>query len=65
MKNIITKIKDWYRGEYIPPENDPDSPIFRVLGHYKQPLLAKVFKQIGKFWLNFYCCSSWAYCGYY
>ena len=47
-------MKNWYRGKYIPPrENDPDSPIYVLSpGHYEQPFLAKILKQIGKFWLR-------------
>jgi hypothetical protein len=54
MKNIINRIKEWYRGKYIPPpENDPDSPIVIISsGYYKQPFLAEVLKQIGRFWIN-------------
>jgi len=54
MKNIITKIKEWYRGKYVPPpENDPDNLVVIISpGYYKQPLLAKSIRQIGKFWLN-------------
>ena len=29
-------IRDWYNGEFIVPDNPPDSPIFRVMGHYKR-----------------------------
>lgn len=47
------KIKEWYQGEYIPPPpNDPDSPVvFISPGHYEQPLLAKVLRILGHFWL--------------
>jgi hypothetical protein len=51
MKNIITKIKEWYRGEFIPAPYDPDSRIART-GHIERPFLAKILGQIGKFWLN-------------
>lgn len=44
MKNIITKIKGWYRGKYIPP---PENALY--LGHMEQPFLAKVIKLTG--WL--------------
>ena len=52
--SLITKIKKWYHGKYIPPpENDPNSPLVIISpGHYKQPFLAKVFNQISKFWLS-------------
>jgi hypothetical protein len=51
---LIDKIKDWYRGEYVPPpEDDPDSSIVIVsLGYYEQPPLAKFLAMIGRFWLS-------------
>jgi len=27
------RIKRWYVGEYVPPENDPSSGVFFVMGH--------------------------------
>jgi hypothetical protein len=51
---LLDKIKNWYRGKYIPPpENDPNSGVvFLLLGHYEQPPLAKALKWIGNFWLS-------------
>ena len=51
---IVEKIKVWYRGKYVPPPpNDPNSSIiFISLGHYEQPLLAKILGVLGRFWLT-------------
>jgi hypothetical protein len=48
---ITESIANWYKGKYIPPpDNDPSSSIvFLSLGHYKQPLLAKILGAIGRF----------------
>jgi len=54
MWNLIAeKLREWYQGEYIPPpENDPNSPIFRISpGHYEKPFLAKCIKVCGNFWM--------------
>jgi len=34
--NFREKIQRWYEGNYIPPDNRPDSPIVFVLGRYKR-----------------------------
>ena len=54
MNHLISKIKKWYRGKYIPPpENDPDSPIVIYrMGHYEKPFLANLASNISKFWKN-------------
>ena len=55
------RVKQWYRGKYIPPPpNDPGSPVvFVSLGHYEQPILAKILRflakilrSLGKFWMK-------------
>lgn len=50
---IIKKIKEWYRGRYVPPPpDDPHSPlVFLSMGHYEQPILARALGTIGRFWL--------------
>ena len=50
---MLNKIKDWYRGVYVPPpKNDPDSSIVIISpGHYEQSPLAKVLGAIGRAWL--------------
>lgn len=50
---LIEKIKNWYQGKYVPPPpNDPNSLIVRFsAGHYEQPVIAKILKMIGQFWI--------------
>lgn len=52
--SLIQKIKDWYRGKYVPPpENDPNSGVvFISLGYYEQPLLAKIIGGLCRFYLK-------------
>ena len=52
--SLIQKIKDWYRGEYVPPpENDPDcGVVFISPGYYEQPFLAKVIAGFGRFYFK-------------
>ena len=50
MNNIIKKIRIWYQGRYIEPENDPNSMVIRLAGHYEQPLLAKSLNMFFSFW---------------
>ena len=54
LHKLIAKIKEWYRGKYIPPPNhEPDSPFVVISpGHYEQPPLAKALRRIVKFWLG-------------
>jgi|TARA_R110001592_G_scaffold119690_1_gene323029 hypothetical protein len=51
--DLRNKIKEWYRGEYIPPpENDPNSGlVFISPGHYRKPPLAKVIEVSSKFFM--------------
>lgn len=50
---LIEKLKNWYRGRYIPPApDDPNSQVFFLdLGHYERPALAKLLSAIGRFYL--------------
>ena len=50
---IVEKLKDWYRGQYIPPPpNDPNSRIiFISAGHYRQTALARMLGILGRFYL--------------
>jgi len=52
MERITDKIKNWYRGKYVPPDNDPNSEFVRVMGHYEQSLSAKMLKTLVEFWLK-------------
>jgi hypothetical protein len=48
---VIEKIKEWYRGRYVPRSNDPHSSLVFVGGRYEQPILARALGTIGRFWL--------------
>lgn len=50
---IIEKIKNWYRGQYIPTTTAElfNQPIPGE-GHFKPPLFAKMINGTGKFWLK-------------
>ena len=50
--SLIDNLKNWYTGKYIQPENDPDSPLVSLLGHYEKPFLAKFIKALIDFWLK-------------
>jgi hypothetical protein len=50
---FVKKLKDWYRGKYVPPPtNDPSSGlVFISPGHYEQPVLAKLLGGVVRFYL--------------
>jgi hypothetical protein len=52
MKRLVSKIKNWWEGKYIPPRPyDPYSPIIIIeTGHYERPFIAKLASNIGKLW---------------
>jgi hypothetical protein len=52
MNNIITKIKNWYRGKYIPQREDgPNGSVtIREKAYYEKPPLAKFIEIIFVFW---------------
>ena len=39
-RSLWRRIKKWYEGEFIPPDNDPDDVIISLMGHMKRPFLA-------------------------
>ena len=39
------RIKKWYKGVYVPPDNDPDDVVIFLMGHYDRPVLARVIDQ--------------------
>jgi len=51
---LTERIRKWYRGKYVPPPpNEPNSPIVIVRGgDYEQPILAKLLRILGQFWLR-------------
>lgn len=36
LMSLRKRIAKWYQGEYVPPDNPPDSPIVIVMSHYKR-----------------------------
>jgi hypothetical protein len=54
MERITEKIKNWYRGKYIPPpKKDPNSCLyFFSPGHYEPSLPARILKTLVGFWLR-------------
>ena len=52
MNNLKKRIKEWWEGEFIPPQNPPDAPLIRLYGHHKRPLLALILTRLGKFWID-------------
>ena len=33
---LRAKLKRWYEGEYVPPDNSPDSGLVFLIGHYQR-----------------------------
>jgi len=54
MGSIAEKIRNWYRGKYVPPpENVPGSGVLFVMtGHYEPSRFAKIVRALAKFWLK-------------
>ena len=50
--SILQKLKEWYRGRYIPPENDPNSGLFFIQGDYDRPWVARAADLLIRFWLE-------------
>ena len=49
---IVQRLKNWYRGPFVPPlETRPGSPVVFLTGHHVQPPLAKLLGILGRFWL--------------
>lgn len=53
---LKAKLKEWYRGKYIPPpEHEPDGSVtIPSPGWYQKPFWAKVTGSLFKFW-----CANW------
>ena len=52
ISSIVERVRDWYRGEYVPPrKSDPwDRVVCVGPGHYRQPLFARILNALGRFW---------------
>lgn len=44
-------LRGWWEGEYIPPDNSPNSPVFRVLGRYRRHWSSRAAHKILEFYL--------------
>jgi hypothetical protein len=51
------RVRDWWAGKYIPPENPPGSAVFFVQGSYEQHWTSRVAHVISNFWLK-----HWQWC---
>ena len=53
-RRLMERLREWYRGRYIPPPpNNPSSPFVVISpGHYEKPLLATCLRAIARFWLG-------------
>lgn len=45
-------IKRWYEGEYVPPNNPPDSTLIFVMGHHKRHWSSRFVHTITEFYLK-------------
>ena len=52
MKRIIAAIVRWYRGEYVAPENDPNSAVFFAMGHQRYHWSARAARRLVRFYLE-------------
>ena len=49
---IVQRIRTLYKGRFVPPHNDPGSPIVFLMGHYERPWLAELLSVLGRFWVT-------------
>jgi hypothetical protein len=52
LKRIANATKRWYQGEYVPPENDPSSQLFRLLGNQRYHWSARAARRLAAFYLE-------------
>jgi len=50
--SIAARLRAWYRGPFVPRENDADPMLVFTGGEHKQPALAKALGVLARFWLN-------------
>lgn len=48
--NTWRKLKDWYEGEFIPHDNDPNSQVVFVGGYQKRPPLVTAMLSVWNCW---------------
>jgi hypothetical protein len=42
----------WWEGEYVPPKNDPNSPLHFVMGSYKRHWTASAARRAVQFYMR-------------
>ena len=45
-------IKKWYEGEFVPPDNSPNSRLIFVMGHYQRHWSSRVAHVVVDFYLK-------------
>jgi hypothetical protein len=50
MGKIQQRVKKWYQGEYIPPDNSPNSPVFFVNGDYRRHWTSRLVHTAAEFY---------------
>lgn len=48
------KLKRWWDGQYIPPENDPNAGFYFTMGTYKLSWTSKAAHVLADFWLKYW-----------
>jgi hypothetical protein len=54
VKRVANAIARWYKGEDVPPDNDPHSPLVFMLGHRQYHWTARAARRVVRF-----CCEEW------
>ncbi len=50
--SLRNMIENWYEGEFVPHENDPDDAVVILGGTYKRHWTARVARMLVTFWFN-------------
>jgi hypothetical protein len=45
-------IENWYEGEFVPFQNEPNDPVFIMGGRYRRHWTAQAARVLVKFWQN-------------
>lgn len=48
----LDKISKWYEGEFVPYENETNSPLYFVGGYQKRTPSARIARWLVEFWLK-------------
>jgi hypothetical protein len=49
---VLSAIKKWYEGRYVPHKNDPSSPLVFVGGNYERHWTAQAARIVVRFWME-------------